>query len=330
MFSSYLVNILKDKRVFIQTHNFPDPDAVASAYGVQMFLKHFNINSVIIYDGEISKINLIKMIDVLNIEMHRISEIKDMNKSDCIIIVDAQSANSNVSECKGSVVACIDHHPTFIKTKYLFRDIRFVGACASIIAHWFRSEGISISQNLATALLYGIKVDTAELSRGVKELDIDMYCMLYKIADIDIINSLSMNTILLSDLKAYGTAIQNVMIKCGIGFAEIPFDCPDALIAMISDFILDVDVVSISVVYSKRKEGLKFSVRSKIPRLINAGKIIQRSLSGIGNGGGHPTMAGGFIPAETCSSIENIREFIQKRFIESAEYFEKESVQESI
>lgn len=322
MFSSYLINILRDKRVFIQTHNFPDPDAVASAYGLQIFLKHFNVDSTIIYDGKISKINLIKMIEIFHIEMSNINDIGDMNENDCVIIVDAQSANSNVTECKGTVVACIDHHPTFIKMKYLFRDIRFVGACSSIIAHWFKSEGINIPSELATALLYGIKIDTDELVRGVKELDIDMYCMLYKIADMDVIKSLSMNRLTFNDLKAYGAAIQNIFINNSIGFAEIPFDCPDSLIAMVSDFILDVDVVSVSVVYSKRKDGLKFSVRSKIPKIINAGKIIHKSLEGVGNGGGHPTMAGGFIPAEAYSSLINVNDFIHKRFIESAGYFE--------
>jgi nanoRNase/pAp phosphatase (c-di-AMP/oligoRNAs hydrolase) len=270
------------------------------------------------------------MIEILHIEMLNINDISDMNESDCIIVVDAQSANSNVSECKGTVVACIDHHPTFIKMKYLFRDIRLVGACSSIIAHWFKSEGINISSDLATALIYGIKIDTDELVRGVKELDIDMYCMLYKIADIELINSLSMNRLTFSDLKAYGAAIQNIFINNSIGFAEIPFDCPDALIAMVSDFILDVDVVSVSVVYAKRKDGLKFSVRSKIPKIINAGKIIQKSLEGVGNGGGHPTMAGGFMPSESCFSLSDINNFIHKRFAESAEYFEKNPAVSSV
>lgn len=315
MFTARLTEILKDKRVYIQTHNFPDPDAVASAYGLQIFLEHYDIQSTIIYDGEISKINLVRMIEALHINMFHINEITDMTESDAIILVDAQKSNSNVSECKGKVIACIDHHPTFVKIKYLYRDIRLVGACASIIAHCFYKEQIEISKSLATALIYGIKIDTDDLVRGVKDLDIDMYCMLYKLADKDIINSLMMNKIALTDLKAYGAAIQNVVINHHIGFAEIPFDCPDALIAMISDFILDLDVVVLSVVYSRRKDGLKFSVRSKIPKVINAGKVIQSSLNGVGNGGGHPTMAGGFIPNEVGNAINDMDTFIQQQFI---------------
>lgn len=320
MFSSHLLNLLKNRRVLIQTHNFPDPDAAASAYGLQIFLKNFDIPSDIVYDGEISKPNLMHMLETLNIEMTHISQ-ADIKKSDYIVIVDAQSSNSNITDCGGTVVACIDHHPTFIKTKYLFKDIRIVGACSSIIASWFKSGNIEISANLATALIYGIRIDTDALTRGVKDLDIDMYAMLHRIADVDIINSLSMNKLEFSDLKAYGAALQNVTIKDSLGFAEIPFDCPDSLVAMISDFILDIDVVSMSVVYSRRRDGLKFSVRSKLPKIINAGKVINRSLMEIGSGGGHPTMAGGFIPASSYSCMGDVRESIQNRFIESTQYF---------
>lgn len=39
------------------------------------------------------------------------------------------------------------------------------------------------------------------------------------------------------------------------------------------------------------------------------------SLKGIGNGGGHPAMAGGFIPNEAGNTIKDINSFIQNRFI---------------
>lgn len=74
--------------------------------------------------------------------------------------------------------------------------------------------------------------------------------------------------------------------------------------------------VSFSVVYSRKKEGIKISVRSERPTL-DAGKIISKALKGIGSGGGHATMAGGFVPfdgndREEDLMIQNIRE----RFID--------------
>ena len=41
-----LVELLKGNVVYIQTHNFPDPDAIASAFGLQYFLKQHGKKNV--------------------------------------------------------------------------------------------------------------------------------------------------------------------------------------------------------------------------------------------------------------------------------------------
>jgi ABC-type glutathione transport system ATPase component len=47
-----LVELLRGHRTYIQTHNFPDPDAIASAFGLQHFLNYHGINADICYDGK--------------------------------------------------------------------------------------------------------------------------------------------------------------------------------------------------------------------------------------------------------------------------------------
>ena len=41
-----LVELLRGHKNYIQTHNYPDPDAVASAFGLQYFLKQLQINEL--------------------------------------------------------------------------------------------------------------------------------------------------------------------------------------------------------------------------------------------------------------------------------------------
>ena len=62
-----LIDLLRGHRVFIQTHNFPDPDALASAQGLKVFLRAHGIDSVICYEGNIEKISTRKMIDKFEI-----------------------------------------------------------------------------------------------------------------------------------------------------------------------------------------------------------------------------------------------------------------------
>ena len=110
------------------------------------------------------------------------------------------------------------------------------------------------------------------------------------------------STIEFHDLKAYGTAIENVDIYDYVGFTYMPFECPNSLVAIVSDFILSLDVVDVSIVYSINQDGAKFSVRSE-KKLIDAGKLIHRALEGIGSGGGHATMAGGFVGKEELDKL---------------------------
>ena len=59
-----LIKICEEHVIYLQTHNFPDPDAVASAYGLQQLLEHFNIHAQIIYDGRVEKLSTQKMFEV--------------------------------------------------------------------------------------------------------------------------------------------------------------------------------------------------------------------------------------------------------------------------
>ena len=58
-----LINSLKTEDfVFIQTHNFPDHDAVASAFALQRLFENFGIIGKIIYEGDLQRDSLAKMI----------------------------------------------------------------------------------------------------------------------------------------------------------------------------------------------------------------------------------------------------------------------------
>ena len=297
-----LVSLLKGHRTFIQTHNFPDADAIASALGLQHFLKHYGIETTICYDGKIDKLSIKRMLVTFHIKIFSIHNITDMNEDDYVVMVDSQKYNSNLTDAIGREVACIDHHPTFIGFEYEYSDIRIVGACSSIIASYYYQEKVPMSKNTATALLYGIKIDTLDLSRGVTDFDIDIFACLYKQADRGKLQSMLTNNMELEDLQAYGAAIESIKIYDRVGFAYIPFNCPDALIATISDFILSLNVVDIAVVYALRKDGIKFSVRSEVAK-VNAGSLVAQALINLGNGGGHASMAGGFIGKDNAKVL---------------------------
>ena len=81
----------------------------------------------------------------------------------------------------------------------------------------------------------------------------------------------------------------------GVGVAAVGAGCSEALIASVSDFLLTLSSVQITLVHSYRAGGVKFSVRSEVERY-DASDMIADALEGFGDGGGHSDMAAGFIP----------------------------------
>ena len=126
---------------------------------------------------------------------------------------------------------------------------------------------------------------------------------------------LDSNELTIDDLRAYGAAIQNLYADDGVGFVHIPFECPDRLIAMVSNFILSLDCVVLSIVYAERNGGIKFSIRSELPDM-KAGDLAHLALAGLGDGGGHPMIAGGLIFPEDMGKLgDHPDELIRERFL---------------
>ncbi len=313
---SELVTRLNCGSVYIRTHNFPDPDAIASAYGLQYLLKQHGISSTICFSGQIDRFNTRKMIDLLNIHFESVEQLDSISENDHIIFIDAQYANANVQkENHLARLYCIDHHPIFEESQYILSDIRpEYGACATIIGQYFLENKIPFTKETATALIYGLKIDTANLSRGVCQADLDTFYQLYSICDLDLLQSLEHNTMMISDLKAYGAAIDSLDIRNDYCFADAGSNCQEALIATICDFLISLADIDLSIVYSIKKDGIKISVRS-ISNKYHSGEICNLALQGIGNGGGHCRMAGGFIPlTASSSSTEEMIKLLKTRF----------------
>lgn len=293
-----LIALCKGHKIYIQTHNFPDPDAIGSAFGLQKLLEHYGIVSELCYDGRIDKLSASKMLDAFGICMQPYEKLRSrLSEEDYIVCVDSQKHSGNVTDFIGDEVACVDHHPTFTPIEYRYRDVRITGACATLIAGYYEEAGLEPDSDTATALLYGLKMDTLQFTRGVTDLDIQMFRFLFSYSDQEKLSDLERNNMEFNDLKAYGAAIESIELYDKVGFSCIPFSCPDALIAIISDFILALIEVEVAVVFSYREDGIKLSVRSEDPE-IHAGNLIHEALEGIGSGGGHASMAGGFIPKE--------------------------------
>ncbi len=310
----------KGRKIYIQTHNFPDPDAIGSAFGLQKLLEKFDIEATLCYAGRIDKLSTSRMLEEFGIVMESYDELgKRMVEVDPIICVDSQKNGGNILDFIGDEIACVDHHPTFVEETYEYSDIRITGACATLITGYYMELGIKPEENVASALLYGLKMDTSQFSRGVTELDIAALRFLFPLHNKAKIKRLEQNTMAFRDLKAYGAAIEHIQVFDRFGFTVVPFACPDALVATLADFILDLDEVEVVAVISEREDGLKFSIRSEVEE-VHSGYLIRDALAELGNAGGHASMAGGFVPKAKLEPLGSYyQDVIRDRFLAELE-----------
>ena len=312
-----LVDILKDApdEVFIQPHNVPDPDAIAASLGMYYLLDIRGIKKLaIVYDQEIEKANSLRMLEMFNVPIIRAADAVTLGTEDWAVLVDAQKGNANITDLPTDEVAVIDHHEYIGNMGYRFEDVRpGVGSCSSIVTEWFFENNIEPPRIVATALLYGILMDTDNLTRSASEFDIEMFYRLYKLSDIDMIVELKGNEISVSDLDLYAEAFKTVEIYDELAFLRLR-NVNDSLLGSAGDIVINVAGVNIAVAYAVRENGIKLSVRTKLSK-IKANDIVRYLVEGCGVGGGHDNMAGGFIPTENLSPLRVLDTFIKHRAI---------------
>jgi len=135
-------------RIVVTGHDGADVDSVISCMLVRRLLERWHIPCDITLaapDGQSQRVMKRFGVDVSALE----GETRD---GDCLILVDHhQSARP------GSVVACIDHHPTDYPPAYPYVQIEGSGACAVMVLHLMREAGVSVTpedERLAIAALY--------------------------------------------------------------------------------------------------------------------------------------------------------------------------------
>ena len=290
-----LLGVIADRRpVYVQTHDFPDHDAIASAFGMQGVLACRGISSRIVYAGELQRDSLRRMIHDLGIVVTHAAEVP-ISAADPIVIVDGCKGNKNVTDLPGDEVGVIDHHDVKSPDNVAFVDIRSDrGACATLLCDYWADARESIPSPIATALMIGINMDTALLTRQVSRWDIQAYADLYVRADLRLENSILRNTIQTKDLAFYRMALNNVEIRDRMAFCWFPDGCNQNLLGILGDFFISLEEAEFVVLCARNANVINVSVRSEREDW-NASRVVQKALDGIGFGGGHADMAGGMI-----------------------------------
>ena len=140
-FRALIGNLDPARPVLVQTHDFPDHDAVGAAYGLSELLRRRNFACSIAYGGAIQSRSLTAMIDRLGIALDRLDGTRTFPNAQTIV-VDGSPAGGAVKEVAGILVGVIDHHPSRKKPACPFFDLRTeTGSCSAIVWTYWRDSG---------------------------------------------------------------------------------------------------------------------------------------------------------------------------------------------
>lgn len=308
-----LVEVLDTERqIVIQAHDFPDHDAVASAYGLQRLLKTRQIDSDLCYGGEIQSTSLEQAIEQLDLGIASCRKV-GVNDDAQLIIVDGFVGNRNISGLPGEVVGVIDHHEPPQEPQCRYWDIRpGYGSCSTIVYEYYRKAGVPVGRNTATALLMGLMMDTAFMTRGVSQVDLGAFSHLFFRGDWEKGSRTLKNSLSLQDLGVFREAINACLVAHDFCFIPIQKECTPEVMALVADFFLGLREIHFVVVLSPERDEYRISVRSEDNNR-PTDVVIRDALADIGSGGGHVHMGGGSIPRDLFPGEEGLR----NRFIKA-------------
>ena len=308
---SFREHILPANSVLIITHDYPDPDCLASAFGVQHLMNFWGVkSSVISFGGFVGRAENRAMIRVLNIPTvpFVLTEIKDYDK---IVLVDSFPDKGNVPlTSKVKIHAVIDHHPSQIPANVSFLyDVREkFGATSTIITEYLLEAGCPINPRLATALFYGIKTDTGDMRRENVPQDLHCYKLLFDIMDHHLLSRIENPDRDEEFFRILHRAVEATYTSETFGYTYLGNVTTPDYVAEMADLFQSLERLEWMVSSGVFKNQIFFSIRSKISD--RAGSIAEQIAQRMGgSGGGHSRVAAGRIPVHADMVNKTIVEF---------------------
>ncbi|MDY0390474.1 MAG: DHH family phosphoesterase [Desulfobulbus oligotrophicus] len=281
-----------------------DPDAIASAMALKRLLS-YRVQSVTIgHPNEIRRLNNLTMVDRLKVPMERLHtlSVKDYSKK---ILLDSQPNHLACFE-RMTFDVVIDHHPVTTGWDAAFIDIRpEYGAVSSMMVEYLRAAGIKPSVALATALFYGIKVDTQNFQKHNMQIaDGISFRYLFNIANLNLVRKFELTELRRSELRYFRTALNELKVSKRRAYVHLgKVSTPDILV-IIADFFNRVEGFDWVIVSGVHVEKLVVIFRCDGYRK-NAGKLAKTTFGRFGPAGGHREAARAETPIKNLGLREN-------------------------
>lgn len=252
----------KGEAHLIVLQDYPDPDAISSAFAHQLISASFDIQCDIVYSGKISHQQNVALVRLLGIELSHYEEPVDFEKYNGAVFVDNQGTTAeeilkSLERAGLPALVVVDHHEPQNRLEPLFTDIRKnVGATATIYAEYLERGLVEMDTSrkehimAATALMHGIITDTNGLARASAE-DFHAAAYLSRFRDADLLEAIMNQARSKQTMEIIHRALENRMSTESVSIAGIGYlrsEDRDA-IPQAADFLVTEENVHTAIVY---------------------------------------------------------------------------------
>ncbi|WP_418280381.1 DHH family phosphoesterase [Halorubrum sp. DTA98] len=310
--------------LLVVTHDNPDPDAIASALGIVRVAELVGVPADVCYGGEIAHQENRALVNLLELRLRTFEE-TDVEEYAGVALVDHSRAGINDSLPEGHTVdIVVDHHPPRGPVQGEFVDIRpEIGATSTLIEEYLSRLGIQPDRTLATALLYGIRIDTRDFTREVSIPDFEAAASLTPHADETVLERIESPSVSPETLRVLARAIENRDVR-GSTVASCVGEITDRdALAQAAEQLLDSEEVTVTFVYGYMDGVIYASARSRGTD-VDIGELLREALDAVGSAGGHANMAGAQVPLGILTTVSDdeslsdvVEEFVSGRFFEA-------------
>ena len=310
--------------LLVVTHDNPDPDAIASALGLARVAEAVGVDADVCYGGDISHQENRALVNLLDLSLRTVGGI-DLEDYGGIALVDHSRPGINDSLPEETPVdVVIDHHPPRGPVDGTFVDVRpDAGSASTLIEEYLSRLGVEPDRALATALLYGIRVDTRDFTREVSGRDFEAAASLTPHVDESTLERVESPSVSPETLRVFAAAIDRRDVRSStLATCVGEIHDRDAL-SQAADRLLDLDGIDVTFVYGYTDGVVYGSARARGTD-VDVGELLRDALGQVGSAGGHADMAGMQVPLGILAAVPDetelaavVKEFVGERFFEA-------------
>jgi len=290
-----------DGRLAIVTHDNPDPDSIAAAAALQAIAGHLGVDADILYFGDIGHQENRAFVNLLDIELTHYDDV-DIDDYETVALVDPAKAGE--VEVDRDVDIFIDHFEFDGDIEAEFADVRpNVSATSTILTKYIQEFDLSVSQAVATALLYGIRAETLDFRRDTTPADLTAAAYLYPFADHDTLEQVESPNMSPETLDVLAEAITSREVQGSHLVSNAGFISDRDALSQAASQLLNLEGITTTAVFGIVEDTIYLAARSKDIRL-NIGRVLSDAFVDIGESAGHSTQASAEIPLGIFTGIE--------------------------